>query len=55
MASNTAVLVVTDVQTLPESVEQWVYKTYEVSGGAVQILTNIQEAGEHLCDRLSRF
>ena len=49
MASNAAVLLVTDVEVLPESVEQWVNKTYEdkLSAGAVQILTNIQEAGEH--------
>ncbi|KAG0581764.1 hypothetical protein M758_3G005100 [Ceratodon purpureus] len=46
MASNAAVLLVTDVEVLPESVEQWVNKTYEdkLSAGAVQILTNIQEA-----------
>ena len=49
MASNAAVLLVTDVPTLPESVEQWVTKSYEekLSGVAVQILTNIHEAGEH--------
>lgn len=50
MASNAAALLVTDVSKLPESVEQWANKTYEdkLSGGAMQILTNIQEAGEHL-------
>lgn len=53
MATNAAVLLVTDVSTLPESVEQWVNKTYDdkLSGGAaVQVLTSVQESGKHSCD-----
>ena len=53
MAANAGVLLVTDVQVLPDSVEQWMNKTFEdkLSGGApLQILTNIQEAGKHFSD-----
>jgi SAM-dependent methyltransferase len=40
-----SVLVLTDVQALPDPVEQWASKTY---GAPVQVLTSIQEAGGKL-------
>jgi hypothetical protein len=53
MAANAGVLVVTDLETLPDSVEQWVNKSLEgkLSGGVpLQILTRIQEAGKRFSD-----
>lgn len=53
MAANAGVLVVTDLETLPDSVEQWVNKSLEgkSSGGVpLQILTRIQEAGKRFSD-----
>ncbi|KAG0555369.1 hypothetical protein KC19_12G164700 [Ceratodon purpureus] len=46
MAGNAGVLLVSDVQTLPDSVEQWVNKIFvdKLSGGAsLQTLTNVQD------------
>jgi hypothetical protein len=48
MATNAVVWVVTDVPSVPDSVEQWANRTY--SGAAVQIMTNIQESGKHSYD-----
>jgi SAM-dependent methyltransferase len=42
MASNAAVLLVTDVATFPEASEQWANNTY--SGATVQTVTNIQDS-----------
>lgn len=49
MTSNAGILVVTDMHSLPDSVEQWANKTFEdkLSGGAgLRILTNIQKVGK---------
>lgn len=49
MANNVGVLLATDMQALPDSVEQWAIKNYEdkLSGGAsLQVAKNILESSK---------